>query len=148
MAVCSWSWLAITFLLEKINMPSVEKNYAWKPLQAQWTIACQAPLSMEFSRQGYCSRLPRPSPRKACPKEGNNRSRELPSLQPPGHTCKRRQRQGPDFPCPLPSPEKPHYPWTPEQCPPEQTPPLAEAGGLGLISKCCLVLSRWGMKGR
>ena len=88
MAVCSWSWLAITFLLEKINMPSAEKNNAWKPLQAQWTIACQAPLSMEFSRQGYCSRLPRPSPRKACPKEGNNRSRELPSLQPPGHTCK------------------------------------------------------------
>ena len=28
-----------------------------------WTIACQDPLSMEFSRQEYLSRLPFPSPR-------------------------------------------------------------------------------------
>ena len=28
-----------------------------------WTVACQAPLSMEFSRQEYLSRLPFPSPR-------------------------------------------------------------------------------------
>ena len=27
-----------------------------------WTVACQAPLAMEFSRQEYCSRLPFPSP--------------------------------------------------------------------------------------
>ena len=27
-----------------------------------WTVACQAPLSMEFSRQGYWSGLPFPSP--------------------------------------------------------------------------------------
>ena len=27
-----------------------------------WTVACQAPLSMEFSRQEYCSGLPFPSP--------------------------------------------------------------------------------------
>ena len=27
-----------------------------------WTVACQVPLSMEFSRQGYWSRLPFPSP--------------------------------------------------------------------------------------
>ena len=27
-----------------------------------WTVACQAPLSMEFSRQGYWSVLPFPSP--------------------------------------------------------------------------------------
>ena len=27
-----------------------------------WTVACQAPLSMEFSRQEYWSRLPFPSP--------------------------------------------------------------------------------------
>ena len=27
-----------------------------------WTVAHQAPLSMEFSRQGYWSELPRPSP--------------------------------------------------------------------------------------
>ena len=28
----------------------------------QWTVAYQAPLSMEFSRQEYCSGLPFPSP--------------------------------------------------------------------------------------
>ena len=28
-----------------------------------WTIACQVPLSMEFSRQEYWSELPCPSPR-------------------------------------------------------------------------------------
>ena len=27
-----------------------------------WTVACQVPLSMEFSRQEYWSRLPFPSP--------------------------------------------------------------------------------------
>ena len=27
-----------------------------------WTIACQVPLSMEFSRQEYCNGLPCPSP--------------------------------------------------------------------------------------
>ena len=27
-----------------------------------WTVACQAPLSMEFSRQEYWSGLPLPSP--------------------------------------------------------------------------------------
>ena len=27
-----------------------------------WTVACQAPLSMGFSRQEYCSGLPFPSP--------------------------------------------------------------------------------------
>ena len=29
---------------------------------APWTVTHQAPLSMEFSRQGYWSRLPFPSP--------------------------------------------------------------------------------------
>ena len=27
-----------------------------------WTVSCQAPLSMEFPKQEYCSRLPFPSP--------------------------------------------------------------------------------------
>ena len=31
-------------------------------LTTPWTAACQVPLSMEFSRQGYWSRLPFPSP--------------------------------------------------------------------------------------
>ena len=36
---------------------------SWVPLfVAPWAIACQAPLSMEFSRQEYWSRLPFPTP--------------------------------------------------------------------------------------
>ena len=31
-------------------------------LATPWTVACQAPLSMEFSRQEYWSELPFPSP--------------------------------------------------------------------------------------
>jgi len=31
-------------------------------LTTQWTVACQAPPSMEFSRQEYWSELPFPSP--------------------------------------------------------------------------------------
>ena len=34
-----------------------------------WTVALQAPLSMEFSRQEYCSGLPFPSPGD-CPDPG------------------------------------------------------------------------------
>ena len=32
------------------------------PLVTPWTVACQAPLSMEFSRQEYWNELPFPSP--------------------------------------------------------------------------------------
>ena len=32
-----------------------------------WTVACQAPLSMEFSRQEYWSRLPCPNSRRSSP---------------------------------------------------------------------------------
>ena len=38
----------------------VAKSYP--TLVVLWTVACQAPLSMEFSRQEYWSRLPYPSP--------------------------------------------------------------------------------------
>ena len=31
-------------------------------LVTPWTVACEASLSMEFSRQEYCSGLPSPSP--------------------------------------------------------------------------------------
>ena len=31
-------------------------------LATPWTVSCQPPLSMRFSRQEYCSRLPFPSP--------------------------------------------------------------------------------------
>ena len=38
----------------------VTKSYL--TLATPWTVACQAPLSMGFSRQKYWSRLPFPSP--------------------------------------------------------------------------------------
>ena len=34
----------------------------WLTFAAPWTVACQTPLSMEFSRQEYWSELPFPSP--------------------------------------------------------------------------------------
>ena len=42
-------------------------NVVWMPSRGQlfetpWTVACQAPLSMGFSRQEYWSGLPFPSP--------------------------------------------------------------------------------------
>ena len=33
-----------------------------RPFATPWTVACQAPLSMGFSRQEYCSGLPFPPP--------------------------------------------------------------------------------------
>ena len=39
------------------------------PSVTPWTVACQAPLSMGFSKQEYWSRLPFPSPEEL-PKPG------------------------------------------------------------------------------
>ena len=41
-------------------------------LVTPWTIARQAPLSVEFSRQEYCSELPFPSPGEIFPTQGLN----------------------------------------------------------------------------
>ena len=35
---------------------------SWSNLETPWTVAHQAPLSMEFSRQEYWSALPFPTP--------------------------------------------------------------------------------------
>ena len=47
-----------------VTFPGVNSEYVlirvW--LLATWTVACQIPLSMEFPRQEYWSRLPFPSP--------------------------------------------------------------------------------------
>jgi len=43
-----------------------------------WTVACQAPLSMEFSRQEYWSGLSLPSPGELCDPGTEHRS---PALQ-------------------------------------------------------------------
>ena len=41
---------------------SVSRSFLSNSLQTPWTVACQAPLSMEFSRQEYWSGLPGPVP--------------------------------------------------------------------------------------
>jgi len=41
-------------------------------LVTAWTVACQAPLPMGFSRQEYCSGLPFPSPGEIFPTQGMN----------------------------------------------------------------------------
>ena len=45
----------LSFLLTKHRTASTFKK------GALWTVACRAPLSMEFTRQAYCSGLPFPS---------------------------------------------------------------------------------------
>ena len=58
---------------ESEKRPFIKLYSTWYPYCAQllshvwlfvttWTVACQAPLSMGFSRQGYWSGLPFPSP--------------------------------------------------------------------------------------
>ena len=48
--------------LKNQNKASVLVTQSCLILCAPWTVACQAPLSMEFSRQEYWSGLPFPSP--------------------------------------------------------------------------------------
>ena len=47
-----------------IHMPSETENDGWSCLTLchPWTVVCQAPLPMEFSRQEYQSGLPCPPP--------------------------------------------------------------------------------------
>ena len=58
-------WHHLTCLSVPVFPRSVEKvlllSYIWLSA-TPWTVSCQAPLSMEFSRQEYQSELPFPSP--------------------------------------------------------------------------------------
>ena len=57
---CNNRDVAITWTIsESIGGVSVSKSCL--TLATPWTVACQAPLSMEFSRQEYWSGLPFPS---------------------------------------------------------------------------------------
>ena len=49
-----------TFLLDFVSMLVIE---SYPSVATTWTVACQAPLSMGFSRQEYWSGLPFPSPK-------------------------------------------------------------------------------------
>ena len=74
-----WKWVLIRKNLFRLwssrfrniqtrNSPLFFFKWKWKSLSrvrlfaTLWTVACQALLSMEFSRQGYWSGLPRPPP--------------------------------------------------------------------------------------
>ena len=65
----------VFFLTDKLDVQSLNRKFVDKvknggglvtksclTLANPWTVACQAPLSMEFSRQAYWSGLPFPSP--------------------------------------------------------------------------------------
>ena len=63
--------VTIVFLLDTLSFPPSFRNICvctWllscvQLFATPWTIACQAPLSMGFSRQEYCSGLPFSPPR-------------------------------------------------------------------------------------
>ena len=48
---------------ESINTSFLKSLSSVQLFETPWTVACQAPLSTEFSRQEYRSELPFPSPR-------------------------------------------------------------------------------------
>ena len=48
--------------MQKAKNNSVNHSIVSNSLRPPWTVACQAPLSIEFSRQEYWSGLPFPSP--------------------------------------------------------------------------------------
>ena len=58
-ALWSWSWATVRFF--NLCEHSVASVVSWL-FATVWTVACQAPLLMEFSRKEYRSELPLPSP--------------------------------------------------------------------------------------
>ena len=66
--VDTWGGLPGLLLADILTYRRYRWNSVWKSLShvqlfaIPWTVACQAPLSMEFSRQEYWSGLPVPSP--------------------------------------------------------------------------------------
>ena len=55
-----WGWGNTYFSF--LKMSEWQSLSGVQLFETQWTVACQAPLSMEFSRQDYWSWLPLPSP--------------------------------------------------------------------------------------
>ena len=62
----SWWWAGKPGMLQSMKLQRVRHDWAtelnWSNFGAPWTLAHQAPLSMEFSRQKYCSGLLHLSP--------------------------------------------------------------------------------------
>ena len=57
------TWKALLALLDPFNNKCVcDVLSCFRPLEILWTIDCQAPLSVGFSRQEYWGGLPFPSP--------------------------------------------------------------------------------------
>ena len=54
------SWYSFTNLPKPLSLSLVAKSCS--TLSASWAVACQAPLSVEFSRLAHWSGLPFPTP--------------------------------------------------------------------------------------
>ena len=57
-----WGVRSLHFLCDFRKVCACVHGAAVQPFVTPWTVACQAPLSMEFSKQEYWSGLPLPSP--------------------------------------------------------------------------------------
>ena len=66
-------------LEKKVNIECAQSFSHVRLFSAPWNVACQAPLSIEFSRQEYWSGVPFPTPGDL-PDPGSN-----PHLSPPLH---------------------------------------------------------------
>ena len=76
-------------LAKKANDVCVLSHFSHLPLLANlWTLVCQAPLSMGFSRQEYWSGLPCPPPGK---KASNLIFKTVPGMDPVEATCAQNQ---------------------------------------------------------
>ena len=88
-------WVAISF--SNAWKWKVKGKSLSRVLATPWTAAYQAPLSMGFSRQGYWSGVPLPSPRYSClahtkiPDSQSNRVSCTNSLGPVCHSSTRQQ---------------------------------------------------------
>ena len=68
-ALCRWTWLLFFGATWRIKVqvkpliyvPTVSRSVVSNSA-IPWTVACQVPLSMDFSRQEYWNGLPFPSP--------------------------------------------------------------------------------------
>ena len=59
---CLLKYLSVNLIKDVKDLQSVKSLSHVQLFVTPWTVACQAPLSMEFSRQEYWSGLPFPTP--------------------------------------------------------------------------------------
>ena len=67
----------VTLLIKLIHRVKVKSLSRVRLFATPWTVAYQAPWSVEFSRQEYWSGLPCPSPERIFPTQGLNRNNSI-----------------------------------------------------------------------